>query len=182
MRKAIAAALCMALAGCASSSVLVGTQRPEIEPEDVKLYLTPPAQYEQVALLEASSAGSPAFTSRQKTNKVVARLRAEAAALGANGILLQGVGNEYGGSVGTGTATMYGNSAIGMGVSAPVMNKAGTAIAIYVPAAAEIQAAAAPPVALPTPAVAPASPTPAAQPAPQPQAECRACADMLNGG
>lgn len=178
MKKAIAAALCVALAGCASSSVLVGTRRPEIEPDQVKLYLAPPAQFEQVALLEASSNGAFALTSRQKTNKVVERLKAEAATLGANGVLLQGIGNEYAGSVGTGTATMYGNTAVGMGFSAPVMNKAGSAIAIWVPVGlpqAEAQMPPPPPAAMAD--AAPTAPQPPAQ-----QSECRACKDMLKGG
>lgn len=120
------------LAACQSSHVLVGAPRPPIDPSEVKVYLQPPNQYEQVALLEASSAASGAFTRQQKTDKVISRLKAEAAALGANGVLMQGMGNEYAGSVGTGSANAYGNSAFAAGFSAPIFNKAGTAIAIYV--------------------------------------------------
>ncbi len=120
------------LVGCASSHVLVGTQRPPIDASQVMVYLQPPVKFEQVAILEASSAGSPAFTSQQKTNKVMARLKQEAAALGANGILLQGVGNQSGGAVVTSSGTAYGGGYTGTGIAVPVMHKSGSAIAIYV--------------------------------------------------
>lgn len=86
--------------------------------------------------MEASSKNSLAITSQGKMNKVMERLKAEAAALGANGVLLQGTGNEYEGLVntGTGVATVSGNDAHGssFGTSAAIMQKAGTGIAIYV--------------------------------------------------
>jgi hypothetical protein len=46
------------LAGCVSSHVLVGTPRPPISPEQVKVYLHPPAKYEEIALLDTSSRAS----------------------------------------------------------------------------------------------------------------------------
>lgn len=137
IKKLLVVATAILISACASSHVLVGTARAPIAAEDVKIYLTPPAKYEEVALLEASSEGSVAITSRGKVNKVVERLKAEAAALGANGIILQGTRSEYGGSVNTGTAnaTVSGNSVYGtgFGTSAAIVHKAGTAIAIYVP-------------------------------------------------
>lgn len=160
--------LCL-LAACQSSHVLVGTKRPPIDPSQVQLYLQPPAQFEQVAMLEASSAASGAFTRQQKTDKVITRLKAEAAALGANGILMQGMGDEYAGSVGTGNVYFSGNTAFGTGFSAPVFNKAGTAIAIYVPSGQS--AAIAPPSPTPAASVSPdVTPAPTADPAPSQQA------------
>ena len=42
-------------AGCASQShVIVGTVRAPVSSDQVKLYLSPPKRYEQVALLDAS--------------------------------------------------------------------------------------------------------------------------------
>ena len=122
----------MATAGCASSHILVGKARPPISPEQVKVYLRPPAKYEEIALLEASSKNSLAVTQQGKTNKAIERLREEAAQLGANGILLQGSGTEYGGSVNTGAATATGNTAYGTGVSFAVMHKAASGMAIFV--------------------------------------------------
>lgn len=82
-------AFCLLLGGCATSHVLVGTQRPEIDPGLVRIYIDPPTQFEKVAILETSSEGSFALTNQQKTNKVIERLKEEAASLGANGVLIQ---------------------------------------------------------------------------------------------
>jgi hypothetical protein len=127
------------LVGCAASShVLVGTARPPISPDQVKIYLHPPAKYEEVAIIDASSrGGAPSFTDQQKMNKTIARLKAEAANLGANGVLLEGAGEQQSGSVGTGlgTATATGNSAVGtgIGISAGIFIKSANGLAIYVP-------------------------------------------------
>lgn len=116
------------LAGCASSSVVVGTVRPAIAPSQVKLYLNPPKKFEQIALLESSSKASWSFSDQGKTNVVIERLKDEAAKVGANGILLSGMGSQNVGSVGTGTYN--GNTAFG--VSSGIMQKAGSGMAIYV--------------------------------------------------
>src|SRR5579872_5082282 len=91
VRRAAVVSLVVGLSGCAASHVLVGTPRPPTTPDQVKLYLRPPAKFEQIALLDASSRGSLTFTSQGKTDKAIERLKKEAAKLGANGILLQGV-------------------------------------------------------------------------------------------
>ncbi|HEY0662162.1 MAG TPA: hypothetical protein VGD21_12685 [Lysobacter sp.] len=138
LKKALVVVLAVIATACASSHVLVGTARDEIEPGQVKVYLEPPAKYETVALLEASDLGANGFSAQSRMNKVINRLKAEAAELGANGILLQGINTEYRGSVGGGFAntTATGNSAFttGTGYSAAQVSKVGKAIAIYVPA------------------------------------------------
>jgi hypothetical protein len=122
-----------ALSGCATSYVMVGQARPPISPDQVQIYLHPPAnKYSEIALLDTSSKGSFAITAQGKTNVVMDRLKAEAAKLGANGILLEGVGDQAGGSVGTGYATASGHSAFGFGSSATVFHKKGDGLAIYV--------------------------------------------------
>lgn len=127
------------LAGCAASShVLIGAARPPISPDQVKIYLHAPAKYEEVAIIDASNrGGEPAFTEQQRMNRVIDRLKNQAAKLGANGVLLEGVGDQYAGSVGTGvgTATTTGNSAYGtgFGVSTGIFIKSGKGLAIYVP-------------------------------------------------
>jgi hypothetical protein len=122
-----------ALSGCATSYVMVGQARPAISPDQVQIYLHPPAnKYSEIALLDTSSKGSFAITAQGKTNVVMDRLKAEAAKLGANGILLEGVGDQAGGSVGTGYATASGHSAFGFGSSATVFHKKGDGLAIYV--------------------------------------------------
>jgi hypothetical protein len=103
----------------------------------VKIYLHPPANYEEVAVIDASSQGSMSFTDQQKMNTMIDRLKAQAAQLGANGVLLESAGDQYAGSVGTGfgSATAAGNTATstGFGVSGGVFIKSGKGLAIYVP-------------------------------------------------
>jgi type IV pilus biogenesis protein CpaD/CtpE len=131
MRILVSLAAAAALSGCASSHVLVGNARPRISPDEVRIYLSPPAEYEEIALLSAADTG--AFPSQQgRMNKIMKRLRKEAAKLGANGILLSGVSSEVVGSLNNGTAIAMGTTAYGTGVSTAVVQKTGTGIAIYV--------------------------------------------------
>lgn len=137
LQKLLVLALLVLLTACASSHVLVGTPREPLDNwEDVKVYLDPPAKYETIALLEASDQGANQFSAQSKMRKVISRLQAEAADLGANGILLQGVETYQSGSIGSGFAqtTGAGNTAYttGMGYSAAQLGKLGRAIAIYV--------------------------------------------------
>jgi hypothetical protein len=127
----------VAIAGCATSHVMIGRARPPISPDQVQIYLHPPStNYEEIALLDTSSKGSFSITAQGKTNAVIDRLKAEAAKLGANGILLSGVGDQAAGSVGSGfgSATASGHSAfgVGFGSSATVFQKKGDGLAIYV--------------------------------------------------
>lgn len=117
------------LAGCASSAVLVGKARPAISPDAVRIYLTPPAKYEEVALLTASSEMSWAITEQGKMNAVMQGLKEEAAKYGANGILLRQTGDKSVGGV------MVAPSAGGtfMASTYAIENKTGTGVAIYVP-------------------------------------------------
>lgn len=124
-------ALCMAaaaalVAGCASSHVLVGQKRPPIPVEQVQVYLEPPANYERVALLESTSQGSFAVTRQQRTNKALDRMRAEAAKLGANGVLIQGIDTQAGGAV------AYSDPGTGITTAGAGLHRTGTGIAIYV--------------------------------------------------
>src|SRR5450631_19059 len=134
---AAAAIILVAIAGCATSHVMIGRARPPISPDQVQIYLHPPAgKYEEIALLDTSSRNSFSITAQGKTNAVIQRLKAEAAKLGANGILLSGVGDQASGSVGSGfgTATGSGHTAFGVGIgsSATVFQKKGDGMAIYV--------------------------------------------------
>lgn len=133
--KRILLILALGLAGCATSShVMTGVARPAISPEQVKVYSAPPqGRYEQIAVIDANSSRAMAITSQQKTDAVVARLKEEAAKLGANGILLQGISDQAsGGGVSLGGFSLGRNIGIGTGVTVPVTRKAGSALAIYV--------------------------------------------------
>jgi len=132
-----AMAFAVLLSGCSTSShVMVGTARPAISPEDVRVYSQPPPQYEAIAHVDATSSGSLAITGQQNMDKAMARLKQEAAKLGANGILLESVHDQQSGSIGTGvgSSSYGGNSAVGVGAGGSVglYNKVVSGLAIYV--------------------------------------------------
>ena len=130
----IAVTVAFVLVSCSSTShVIVGKTRPPILPGDVKVYMKPPARYEEVALLESSSKNSWSITDQGKTDKAIQRMKEEAAKLGANGVLLRGVSDRYAGDTSTGSAVgTSGSSGVGVGFSAPVYDKAASGVAIYV--------------------------------------------------
>jgi hypothetical protein len=126
------------LSACATSHVMLGKARPAISPEDVQIYTQPPtAHYEEIARLDTSSQGSFSFTAQGKTDAVIKRLKVEAAKLGANGVLLEGIGSQTSGSVGTGGGggSFSGGSAVGgsLGINLGLSQKVGGGLAIYVP-------------------------------------------------
>jgi hypothetical protein len=115
---------------------MVGQARPAISPDQVRVFLQPPkTSYEQIANLMASSRGALTLTSAAKIDKVIERLKNAAAKLGANGILLHGVGDQGSGSVGVGlnAESDSGHSpyGLGFGVWAFTNPKSGEADAIY---------------------------------------------------
>jgi hypothetical protein len=130
----LAAAL---LVACASSHVMIGKARPPISPDQVQVYTRPPTvPYEEIARLQTSSQGSFSFTAQGKTDAVIKRLKEEAAKLGANGVLLEGIGDEASGSVGTGGgSTSYSRGSSvggGVGIGVGLTKKVGGGVAIYV--------------------------------------------------
>ena len=124
------------LTGCVTSHVLVGTPREPISPDQVKIYIHPPTEFDEIAMLDSSSRVSFAITAQGRTDKVLARLKDEAARLGANGILLQAIEDQTAGSIGTGfgSANASGHSAVGFGFGsfAAVYEKSVSGMAIYV--------------------------------------------------
>ncbi len=122
-----------ALSACAGTSkVMLGSARPPVDPAQVRVYSTPPAGSVEIAQLESSSAVG--FGTQGQTDAAVARLKREAAALGANGVILMGVGSSgspVGMSVGAGS---YGRSSGGsVGIGIPTTQKKAAGVAIYVP-------------------------------------------------
>jgi hypothetical protein len=126
------------LSGCATSQVaVVGRVRPAISAQQVQIYLQPPdSKYDEIANLSASSRWSYSMTAEGKIDKVIERLKKDAAKLGANGILLHGVGEQAGGSVGAGISTETNSPhspyGLGFGASAFFFQKSGDGVAIYV--------------------------------------------------
>jgi hypothetical protein len=130
-------ALAIGLAACAPSShILVGAARPPISPSDVKLYLQPPPSFQEVAILNASANSVFGTGGQGSVDKVIQRLKEEAAKLGANGILLEGMSDRVTGSLGggSGSSSYSGNSAVGVGVggSLGIFKKTAQGRAIFV--------------------------------------------------
>jgi hypothetical protein len=123
------------LAGCATSShVITGTPRPAIDPAEVKVYSTAPPQYDEIALIEASSRSSFSFGDQKKMETVIRRLKEQAAKLGANGVLLKGSRSESSGGVGVGVGNSVGGGGfVSLGTSSYSSQTVSQALAIYVP-------------------------------------------------
>ena len=136
-RLAAIAALVPMLAACASSHVLTGRPRPPLPVAQVRVYFAPPpGRYEEIALLQSNS-GPFTYGEQNKMDSVIGKLRNEAAKLGANGVLFQGVDEGYGGggvSVGAGGGRVGGRSYTGGGVGIDISprQKFAHGTAIYV--------------------------------------------------
>ncbi len=126
------------MAGCAPSThVLVGRVRPAIPPDQVKIYSRPPdSPFEEVAILDASSKSAFGAGGQKSIDTVIERLRAEAAKLGANGVIVEGFSDAQTGSIGTGVGSdsYGGHSAVGVGLggSLGIYKKTGHGEAIFV--------------------------------------------------
>ena len=125
------------VAACATTShVITGKPRAPIDPSQVTLYSSAPPNYEEIAIIDASSRSSFAFGDQKKMDAVIERLKKEAALLGANGVLLQHTGSDGGGGgvgAGIGTSTGGGGVSVGTSIFTTSANKTGRALAIYVP-------------------------------------------------
>jgi len=106
IRNMVAVLAVAAIAGCAEgTAVVTGQQRAAISPEQVQLYSeAPEAPYEVIALVNASSGNG--WTDQQSVDFAVEELKNQAAAVGANGIILGQPGSQTGGFI------MSGNVAI----------------------------------------------------------------------
>ena len=124
------------ISGCATHVTIIGPARPPISPAAVRVYEAPPRHYEQIAIINSSAGTTWLFPDRDSLDDAIADLRREAAALGANGVLLQQVydrpvgGLSVGvGGFGGGRHHFYGG---GGSVGGPLINRRVQAIAIYV--------------------------------------------------
>lgn len=120
------------LAGCASTHrVILAPPRPAIAVEQVKVYHVAPKRFEEIARLESSSAIG--FGTSGQTDAAIARLRREAAKLGANGVLLLGVGSVAPPvSVGVGTGVHRSHVGVYGGFGIPTTQRQAVGVAIHV--------------------------------------------------
>jgi hypothetical protein len=137
-RFTVAIFLVAVVAACAPSShILVGTARAPIPPDQVKIYSHAPPAFEEIAILSASSKSAFEPGGQRAMDKVIERLKAQAAQLGANGVILEGLTDAQTGSIGTGVGSdSYSRSSsvgVGVGGSLGIFKKTGKGTAIFVP-------------------------------------------------
>lgn len=136
----VALLLCC-FAGCGTTrTIMVGQPRPAISPQTVRVYEVPPRHYERIAIINSSGGTSWIFPDRDSMENAIAKLREEAARLGANGVLLQEAYDEPAGGLsigvggfgfGGGRHTFYGGGGAA-NVGGPLINHRVEATAIYV--------------------------------------------------
>ena len=160
--------LALLLSACASpqTHVMTGVAHTPISPDQVVILSQPPPVYEDVAMLNASGK-SVNPQSQAAFDKVIERLKIQAAQLGANAVILQGFSDRQTASIGTGVgSTSYSShSAVGVGVGGGfgIYSKSAQGRAVYIPPGAPQPLMAPPAGPLPQP---PANPAPAAPAAP----------------
>ena len=111
------------LTGCASgSSIVVGAVRDPIDPNQVKLYLEAPANYEVIGIVKASS--DAGWTEQDPVNYAVEELKNQAAKLGANGVFIETTGEQ--------TSTIIGGQGTGYLYAIPVSAQTVSGKAIFV--------------------------------------------------
>jgi hypothetical protein len=134
----LAFSVLLIVAACGSSAqLLVGTPRVQIRPEQVKIYSIAPPQFEEVAILNVSSESVLRPGGQPAIDRLIERLRVQAAKLGANGIIMGDFSDEQVSSFGTGVGSesYTHNSSISLsaGTSLGIFKKIGRARAIFVP-------------------------------------------------
>ena len=113
----------VSIAACASGSAIVtGTTRAPISSEQVRLYLEPPADFEVIGLVSASS--DAGWTEQGSVDYAIEELKNQAAKLGANGVLLVSSGDK--------TTTVVGGYGTGFLYAVPVTAKTVQGRAIFV--------------------------------------------------
>jgi len=119
--------LAVTLTGCATGSgVVTGQTRAPIDFMQVKVLLQPPPNHEVIGLVEARSMGG--FSDQEKQNYALEELKKQAAAIGANAIVLNTSGTEVT------TGSTFVKQPYGGGVFVPYQARSKTlsATAIYV--------------------------------------------------
>ena len=140
-RLAVAFTAMMLLCGCGSThTIMVGQARPATTPDAVRVYDIAPRHFQRIAIINSSSGPTWAFTTRGQLDDAIAKLKEEAAKVGANGILIEATGTSSSGNLGIGVGGFgaggdhhsgYAVSGEG-GFGAPILHRTAQASAIYV--------------------------------------------------
>ena len=130
-------AFMLASACSTSSHVLLGEARTPLPPGEVRVYLEPlSVPYQKIAEVDASSRRSLAWTAQAKADVVMSRLKAEAAKLGANSVMLEEI--TFGEPLSTGAAVApdvtrdHASVGVGLDASGLLSARYGRGLAVYV--------------------------------------------------
>ena len=137
----IGVGLVLALGGLAAcspaSQFLTGRVRPPLAATQVTVYSTPPQIFDEIAVVAASHRSVLADRDGVIADRVVERLKAAAARLGANGLIVDAVEQtqtlSLGGVAGTDSVSAHGTVSLAVGGFLPIFKTRGTGRAIYVP-------------------------------------------------
>ena len=116
MRILLLTLITLIVSGCTitdSASIVTGDARPATSPEAVKIYRQAPANFQEIGIIY-SSAGHDFRSDSGLLDSAIEALKAEAAKLGANGIILSNVNQRDGAQTVIGTATTTTYNANGM--------------------------------------------------------------------
>jgi hypothetical protein len=126
-----------ALVACATSSqVLTGAARSPVSPSAVRVYTQAPQSFEEIAVFSASRKSVTSAGGERAIARMIEEMRAQAAKLGANGLLLENFSDSDPFAIGTGvgsqTFTHNASINVGVGGSLGVVKKMAEARAIFV--------------------------------------------------
>ena len=111
------------LLSCSTGTAIVtGTKRAPLVASEVKLYLEAPSKYEVIGIVKASS--DAGWTEQGSVDYAIKEIKAQAAKLGANGVLLQSTGEK--------NSTIISSNGYGSFFSIPVTEQTVSGKAIYV--------------------------------------------------
>ena len=122
-------------AGESVTHIIIGKARPSIIPSEcVKIFLRPPTNFEEIAILSSTMKKSSIFEDQGKMDEFLRALKEDASKLGANGILLDQVGDiAVGGKASV--ATQFAVTRVNYD---PKIYKTISALAIYCPGLEEV--------------------------------------------
>jgi hypothetical protein len=129
----------LALVACTTSSqTLTGAPRAPLSAGDVKVYTQAPQSFEEIAVLRASRESVSAAGGERAIDRMIEAMKWQAAELGANGLLLEELGDSnaiaLGTGIGTQTYTHNGSVNLGVGGFLGLVKKSASGRAIFVDA------------------------------------------------
>jgi hypothetical protein len=125
------------LVACAPTQQLTGRARPPVDPATVVVYSIAPPRFEPIAVIRATTRSLIVAGGAAAIDRVVLRLKEQAAKLGANGVIIDDLDDQESLSLGAGAGsdsyTHNGSISLGFGAFFGLYKRTGAGRAIYVP-------------------------------------------------